>query len=305
MDKNQVSTSARISAFGRAYHATHDEPKIFDDFLADQLFTEDERVMFSDNLARALQFFDPEHAAQCKSPEEALAGFMRAQSVPITLSRARYVEEVLEEETARGVTQYVILGAGLDTFAFRRPELMKQLDVFEVDQPGTQNFKRERIAQVGWEQPASLHYVAVDFTEDDLASALQRAGYDANKKTLFSWLGVTYYLSREVIDQTIRTLAGLAPRGSMLVFDYLEANAFVPERTAKRVRLMQEATIRAGEPMKTGFDPAMLAAELGALGFELVENLGPDEIQARYFAGRTDGYFAYPQIWFARAERRR
>lgn len=301
MDPNQVSISARIAAFGRAYHATHAEPKIFDDFLADALFTEAERALFSENLARALQFFDPERAAECTDQAAALAGFMRAQSVPITLSRARYVEEALEEELERGVKQYVILGAGLDTFAFRRTELVEQLDVFEVDHPGTQNFKRRRIQEIGWREPARLHWVAVDFDRDDLASALAHASFDPGKLTLFSWLGVSYYLSREVIERTLRALAKLAPKNSMLIFDYLDADAFVPERAARRVRLMQEATRRSGELMQTGFDPAALAAELEASGWRLVQNASPADIQARYFEGRTDGYYAFEHIWFARA----
>ncbi len=301
MVSDRPSTSALISAFGRAYHATHAQQKIFDDFLADKLFTDQERALFTENLARAFAFFDPEGAARATTQEQALAGFMRNQSLPITLSRARYVEQVLEEEMKNGVTQYVILGAGLDTFAFRRLDLMARLQVFEVDHPATQNFKRARLQQLGWETPSQLHWVPLDFAHRDLMSALAAAGYDSNALTLFSWLGVTYYLKREVIDATLRGIASHARPGSIIIFDYLDADAFIPERTAPRVAKMQAATIQAGEPMQTGFEPARLGAELDALGFRLQENLSPDDIQAKYFRGRTDGYTAFEHIHFAHA----
>jgi methyltransferase (TIGR00027 family) len=301
MNSQRPSTSALISAFGRAYHSTHAQDKIFDDFLADPLFTDAQRALFTDNLARAFAFFDPEGAARVTNQADALAGFMRNQSLPITLSRARYVEEVLEAETKNGVTQYVILGAGLDTFAFRRTDLMAHLTVFEVDHPATQNYKRARLQELGWETPPSLHWVPLDFTQSDLMPALQAAHYDPNTRTLFSWLGVTYYLAREVIHATLRGIALDARAGSMVVFDYLDADAFIPERTAPRVARMQAATLQSGEPMQTGFDPAVLGTELDALGWRLQENLSPEDIQEKYFRGRTDGYYAFEHIHFARA----
>lgn len=301
MDSNQPSVSALISAFGRAYHSTHAQDKIFDDFLAEKFFTAEQHALFSDNLSRAFAFFDPEGAARVHTQADALAGFMRNQSLPITLSRARYVEEILSSEIHNGVTQYVILGAGLDSFAFRRPDLMARLQVFEVDHPVTQNYKRSRLQELGWETPSQLHWIPLDFTRTDLMPALQTAGYQSNALTLFSWLGVTYYLARNVIDATLREISAQARAGSAIIFDYLDADAFIPERTAPRVARMQAATIQSGEPMQTGFDPATLGAELDALGWRLQENLSPDDIQEKYFRGRTDGYYAFEHIHFARA----
>jgi methyltransferase (TIGR00027 family) len=301
MEQNQPSVSALISAFGRAYHSTHAQDKIFDDFLADQLFTDQQRALFTENLSRAFAFFDPEGAARVHTRADALAGFMRSQSLPITLSRACYAEEILENVLHAGVTQYVILGAGLDTFAFRRPDLMARLRVFEVDHPATQNYKRARLQDLGWETPPQLHRVSLDFTQTDLMPALEAAQYDANARTLFSWLGVTYYLARNVIDATLGGIAACARAGSAIIFDYLDADAFIPERTAPRVARMQAATMQSGEPMQTGFDPARLGAEIDALGYRLQENLSPAEIQAKYFRGRTDGYYAFEHIHFAHA----
>lgn len=301
MEANQVSSTARISAFVRALHAAHDDPKIFDDFLAPQLFTEEERTLFSDNLSMALAFFDPEHAAVSPDQATALHWFTRAQSGPIVLSRARYTEDGLEVAVKDGVRQYVILGAGLDTFAFRRPDLLKQIQVFEIDHPATQAFKRRRLAELGWELPPQLNFIPVDFNVESLTAALNQSAYDPHMPSFFSWLGVTYYLTRQVVLGTLRSISGIAPTGSPIVFDYLDTNAFVPEKAAKRVRLMQEAARRGGEPMKEGLDPLALASELAKVGLALREDLAPADIQARYFDGRTDGYYAFEHVHLARA----
>jgi len=301
MDPEQVSTSARMAAFVRAHHATHDDPKIFDDYLAPQWFTDEEQAYFSHNLAEALKFFDPERAAQWPDPASALAAFMRAQSGPITLTRARYTEDALEVALGRGVRQYVILGAGLDTFVHRRPDLRDRLAVFEIDHPGTQGHKRRRLATLGWAEPANVHYLAVDFNRQGVAAALANTAYDRNAATFFSWLGVTYYLGSDVVFDTLRGLAGLAPTGSEIIFDYLDADAFIPERTATRVARMQAAMRRSGEPMITGFEPAALAGRLEQVGLRLSENLSPADLEARYFADRTDGFHAFEHIHFARA----
>ncbi|BCU81654.1 putative S-adenosyl-L-methionine-dependent methyltransferase YktD [Polycladomyces abyssicola] len=299
MEENQVSLTALISAYARAYHAMYDSPKIFNDFLAYHLFTDEEFTNMGRNLAGALKFFDPERAASCPDQETALAWVMRTQSTPITLSRARYTEDSLETAVKQGVQQYVILGAGMDTFAFRRPEMLRQLQVFEVDHPATQALKRHRLSRLGWEYPAQLHFVPVDFTKESLVTALKRSSYDQHTLSFFSWLGVTYYLTRDVVFDTLRSLTDIAPVGSTIIFDYLDTDAFVPERAAKRVQRMQEIVRRAGEPMKTGFDPSTLAADLASIGLHLHENLGPSDIEARYFQGRTDGYHAFEHVHFA------
>lgn len=303
MQPNQPSASALISAFGRAYHSAHGDPKIFDDYLADKFFTTAQRTFFTENLSRAYAFFEPQAAAEITDPAQALAGFMRAQSLSITLSRARYVETILDAAIQNGVKQFLILGAGLDTFAFRRADLLERLDVYEVDHPNTQNYKRQRITELGWEVPARLHLIPLDLNQDDLSTALLGAGWNVGERALISWLGVTYYLAREVIHSTVRALAQVVPANSILIFDYLDADAFIPERTAPRVARMQLATQMAGEPMVTGFDPQKLVVEFAPLGFELAENLGPADIQQRYFQNRSDGYYAFEHIHLAKLVR--
>jgi methyltransferase (TIGR00027 family) len=301
MDHSKASFTALSSAFARAYHGRHDSPKIFDDPLAEQLIAPEELAAFERNLAEALGFFDPEAAAARPDPQTALARVMQTMVAPTALSRARFSEDLLETAIQQGTQQYVILGAGLDTFAFRRPDLLQRLHVFELDHPATQADKQRRIANAGWSTPERLHFVPIDFTQGDLQSALGHPPLDPRAPSFFSWLGVTYYLAREVIFDTLRSLASLGPRGSLVVFDYLDAEAFLPGKAARRVRLMQLAAERAGEPMQTGLDPSSLSAALAGVGLALREHLGPEQIQARYFTHRHDGYRTSEQVHFAAA----
>jgi methyltransferase (TIGR00027 family) len=202
--------------------------------------------------------------------------------------RSRIAEEALDSALARGVRQYVVLGAGLDTFAYRNPYPHAALRVFEVDHPATQEWKRTLLAQAGIPLPASLTRVAIDFERDTLAGGLDAAGFDRSAPAFFSWLGVTMYLRAPTITATLAYIAGL-PRGSTLVFDYaVPPQALAPLRRAfYRGRLLRVAA--AGEPWHSFFTPAQIDADLAALGFTRREDLGPEELNARYFAGRSDG----------------
>ncbi len=149
MEKNKFSLSALVNAYYRGYHAKHDRLKIFDDFLAAQFLTEEERVSFDRQFVTALQGGAPALAGSFPDQAAALAWIMqRWTSIPLVTSRVRYAEDSLEEAVRQGVKQYVILGAGMDTFAFRRKELVERLQVFEVDHPSTQAFKRRRLAEL-------------------------------------------------------------------------------------------------------------------------------------------------------------
>jgi methyltransferase (TIGR00027 family) len=189
----------------------------------------------------------------------------------------------------------------MDSFAFRCPELVEELKVFEVDHPATQAHKRSRLAEVGWVQPVQLHFVAVDFNQESPAAALARASYNRESPSFFSWLGVTYYLKREAVIATLRAIAGLAPSGSTIIFDYLDKKAFLSETAARSIQVGMEYLRNIGEPMITGFEPSTLAWELAGLGLRLLENLSPADIEERFFRERTDGYHAYEHMHFARA----
>ncbi len=305
MAANQAGVTALITAYSRAYHATHDAPKIFDDFLADQFYTAEEHTTFDGHLASLAPMIDPQLAATQPDQATALACVMQKHNGPVTLSRSRYTEDCLNQAIQDGLRQYVILGAGFDTYAFRlalrQPDLAGRVQVFEVDHPITQAMKRERIAAAGWDLPANLHFVPIDFTQQSIGDALAQSPYDPDQVTFFSWLGVTFYLPCEVVLATLAAVARLAPKGSTIVFDYMDADAFVPERAGRRVQLMQAIARQVGEPMQCGFDPQTLAETLLPAGWQLVENLSPAEIEARYFQGRQDDYHAFEHVHFARA----
>lgn len=300
MQDGEYSKTAMGTAYMRAYHAAHAHRPIFADVFAQRLLTEEEYLTREERHLKAFQIFYPDEAAVCPDRADALAGWMRKAGAPaIVLARARYTEDLLEQAVREGVRQYVILGAGMDTFAWRRPDLMARLQVFEIDHPATQAHKRQRLRAAGLEPPPNLHFLPMDFDRENLAEALKRTQYDPQTPTFFSWLGVTYYLPREAIFATWRAIAEIAPPGSGVIFDYLEADAFIPGKAVRRVAIMIEIVKRLGEPMITGFTPADLAEDLARQGLRLQENLSPADIQERFFQGRDDGYHACEQADFA------
>ncbi len=305
MKENQVSRTALLQAFVRGYHAMHGTPKIFEDYLSHRLLKEEERELFKQLFTPPVQLIesiDPASAVSCHDQAARLSWAMRTiPSTSHTISRSRYTEDILGEAVRQGVQQYVILGAGMDTFAFRRPEMLEQIQVFEVDHPATQSFKRSRLAELGWELPAQLHFVPVDFTQESLAAALTRSAYDPKALSFFSWLGVTYYLPREAVFATLRTFTDIAPVGSTVIFDYMNTDVFIPGKAARRMQMAKEKCREWGEPLITGFEPSTLTSDLAGLGLRLHENLSPADIQERYFQGRTDGYYACEHVHFARA----
>jgi len=287
MEDSQVSRTALINAYVRGYHAEHDNPKIFNDFLAFRLLTEMERESIEQMfLAHAPSQLFPDKAS-------ALAWLMQIMAGnPICLSRARFTEDSLEDAVKKGVKQYVILGAGLDTFALRHLDLLDQLQVFEVDHPATQAFKRQRINESGLKQPSNLEFIPIDFTKDNLLKELKSSSFNPQIPTFYSWLGVTYYLPNNVVFDTLRLIADFSSKGTIIVFDYLDTEAFIPEKAAPRVQILLRSVKQQGETMKAGFEPLTLSSDLSELGLHLHEDLSPWDIQLRYFMGRTDNYHA-------------
>jgi len=300
MQIDQVSRTAQITAYSRGYHSLYDDPKIFNDFLANHLLTKEERVSIEERMMASLQMNNPACADGFSDTSTALRWIMQSQAAaPILLGRARYTEDLLSEAVTEGIGQYVILGAGLDTFAFRSQKLNKRIQVMEVDHPATQLYKRNRITELGWEPPDNLHFIPVDFTHDNLTEALRNSSFDPGIQSFFSWLGVTYYLSRETVFATLRHIVDIAPSGSRLVFDYLDNNAFEENKAAPRVLRMLKSVQELGEPMQFGFDPCLLEDELDSVGLQLVEDLSPNDIHERYFLGRIDFYRACEHAHFA------
>lgn len=302
MEATQVKRSALMSAFLRGHHATYDHPVIFLDEWARKLLTEEELAAFEETMAKALEATMPDRAAAMPDRASAAACMVRDYfPTSLFLSRAKYAEQMLEQAMSRGVKQYVILGAGLDTFLWRRQDLADRLEVFEVDHPATQAFKQERLASLGWDIPQNARFVPVDLTRQRLDEALRDAGFDSGAPSFVSWLGVIHYLPRDDAFATLRMIADICPVGSEIVFDYWDSDAFLPERAAYRVKWMQEMLRYAGEPMLTGLVPSAIAQELRESGLDLREQLSPEAIQERYFMNRTDGYYAYEHAYFVHA----
>jgi methyltransferase (TIGR00027 family) len=205
-------------------------------------------------------------------------------------ARSRFAEDSLAAAVARGVRQYVLLGAGLDTFAHRNPFDDAGLRVFEVDYPATQAWKRQRLAGAGLASPASLTFAPVDFERETLAEGLAAAGFDADAPAVFAWLGVVLYLTREAITQTLGFIAGL-PGGGEVVFDYGVPLSSYPEGEARaRQAERRDQAASVGEPWISRFTPPDLAEMLRGLGFAELEDLGPAAIARRFYGvDRPDG----------------
>jgi methyltransferase (TIGR00027 family) len=232
-------------------------------------------LVFHDPLARAV--LEPEW-------DEAAELLGRRPIRALLVARHRLAEDSLAAAVARGVTQYVLLGAGLDTFAWRNP--YPALRVFEVDHPATQGWKRAQMAQLA--DPPNLTFVAADFEREPLIETLTAAGFDPARPSVIAWLGVTPYLTREAVLTTFAALASMGG-GTEVVFDY----GLPPEGFPSAIRAAYDRRgaqlAQEGEPWLSFFDSDELAGELARLGFGEIEALDEDAINRRYFEGRADG----------------
>lgn len=297
--ENKSSITALMSAFGRAYHNENSKNPIFKDTVARKLMTDDEYRMIGEYILAGFDFFAPEKKSLFDNKKDALQYLVNTQIAPTPLARAKFCEESLKIAVMTGTKQYVILGAGLDTFALREKELMKSLKVFEVDHPLTSADKQERIKISGFSLPKNLTFVSCDFTKDNLCEKLIDAGYDKTKKTFFSWLGVSYYLDKETIDRFIKNIACICSEGSSLLFDYADCNMFLSD--VKRVQNMIAMAKAGGEEMKSSFDCLTIEMMLSKYRFLVYEHLDRNKIQKRYFSGRNDELSAFEHINYALA----
>jgi methyltransferase (TIGR00027 family) len=207
--------------------------------------------------------------------------------------RSRVCEDELRRAIDAGTRQYVVLGAGLDTFAYRTPELAGRLTVFEVDQPATQRWKRERLREAGLAPPADLRFVAVDFNEGTLGRALAEAGFARAAPAFFAWLGVSYYLPRQSIVETLRFIAGQTA-ASAVVFDFALEESAVPADFLHLYRQLRGQMQHSPEPWQTWLTPGELLDTLRALGFTAVELLDAGALRERFLAGRGDDLLPGP-----------
>jgi methyltransferase (TIGR00027 family) len=204
------------------------------------------------------------------------------------LARSRLVEDLVVERAAEGIDQYVILGAGLDTFAQRRTAAAAGVRIFEIDQPETQAWKRRRLDELGYVPSESLRFVPVDFEAgDDWWARLVETGFDPARPAVVALMGVIGYLSRAAITATLERLAGLAP-GSTLVMSFLLPLELTELAERHRLEVGQEVALAAGTPFVSLFSPEQLVALVREAGFGHVHHVSAGELAARYFAERTD-----------------
>lgn len=200
--------------------------------------------------------------------------------------RSRYAEDHLAAAVAQGIAQYVVLGAGLDTFAYRNP--FPQLRVFEVDFPATQTWKRSLLTEAAISIPAGLTFVPLDFEHKTLAAGLADAGFDSSRPAFFAWLGVVPYLTLEAFRSTLETIARL-PRGTGVSFDYGVPRHTLGPRGQAAFDALASRVAAAGEPFQVFFTPEELNAEFLRAGFRRFEQPSSDELNALYFSDRADG----------------
>lgn len=268
-DEKPSATAWRV-ALGRAAHQIFDTPKVFDDPLALRI------------VGAHAQGQSPETFFSQRYKRSIRTTLLRA----VLAVRSRIAEDELAAAVARGVRQYVLLGAGLDTFAYRNPH--PGVRVFEVDHPATQAWKRKILGLAAIPEPDSVTYVPVNFERQTAMDGLIAAGFDGSLPAFFAWLGVTMYLPEETVFAVLRAIAALPP-ASGVVFDYAIAKSEMSLLGRMAVAAVNQRLKQIGEPWVTFFSPGALATHLSALGFQRIRDLGPKELNAQYFSGRTDG----------------
>ncbi|MGJ5817464.1 class I SAM-dependent methyltransferase [Paludibaculum fermentans] len=264
------SRTALQVAVRRAAHQILETPPVFTDPLAVPVLGPEGAVWVADEGTRK------NHPVG-----KALRAFLAA--------RSRFAEDELARAVDMGVRQYVLLGAGLDTFAYRNPHAAAGLRVYEVDYPSTQHWKRGMLEAAGIAIPASAVFVPLNFEHQTLAAGLQASGFQVDQPALFACLGVVPYLTDEAFTSTLEFVASL-PGGTGIAFDYAVARSSLNLLERLALDALAKRVAAAGEPFRLFFEPAALARRLRLLGFDRIEDVGRDELNQRYFANRQDDF---------------
>jgi len=276
MQQGKPSTTAFGAAYSRARHQVIDSPLVFEDPLAVRIIGE----ASGEQLMREARSTD---------------GFITRSFRTGIVARSRIAEDELREGFAsRGVRQYVVLGAGLDTFAYRNPYSASALRVFEVDHPDTQAWKRDMLRAAGVHAPASLRFVEIDFVKQRLFERLEAAGWCSDVPTAFSWLGVTMYLTPQTTFDTLRDIAAHAAKGSSVVFDFARRQ---PAHAVLRRVIVHAVTrrfARQGEPWLGLLDPDVVERGAKAMGYSSVDVFDHRRLNAEFFRGRSDRLRMHP-----------
>jgi methyltransferase (TIGR00027 family) len=278
MEDLAASRTALATSLMRAAHTRLDPNPLIDDSWGDRLVPEAARDLFR---KAALAGMDAEALKKALASPDTIVdeSLRRSRAFASVITRTRYAEDALQA-AAVGLGQYVLIGAGFDSFALRRPAFAADLQIFEIDFPATQNLKVARIKECGLTLPDSVHFIAADLSQESVAAALTRSAFRRDRLTFFSWLGVTMYLTREANLNTLRSIASCAPPGSELVFTYFDERLFQAQSAS--FHEMEQRVAAMGEPFLSGFNPQAIAGNLAGCGLELIEDLNGDQIAARY-----------------------
>jgi methyltransferase (TIGR00027 family) len=285
MKKNHHSRTAIIVAVVRALHTAFERPVVFDDPYAGDLAGPLWRIVAK---SRICYWIGTKIIYKGMDP-------IRRQII----ARARYAEDKLEAAAASGIQQYVIIGAGLDSFALRRKDLAEKLSIFELDHPASQQVKKSRLKQLQLTFPGNHEFVAVDFEKKGLCEPLERSSYSPRQPVFFSWLGTVHYLTPQTVLNTLSAISACAYPGSELVLDYagVQELTAVPDR--KMVKKLKRFTDRRGEPILSMFEPDQFKEMISQAGFNLLESLSPEEQARRYFSLSDGTSLPMPGSYFA------
>jgi methyltransferase (TIGR00027 family) len=285
MKKNRHSRTAIIVAVVRALHTTFEIPVVFDDPYAGALSGPLWRIAAKSKIC---------YWIGTKIIYNGLDPIRRQ-----IIARARYAEDKLEAAAASGIRQYVIIGAGFDSFALRRKDLAEKISVFEMDHPASQQVKKSRLERLRFKLPGNHEFVGIDFEKEGLCEALVRSSFTPKCPAFFSWLGTVHYLTPQAVLNTLNSIATCAYPGSELVLDYAGAKGLAAVSDEKMVKKLKRFTDRRGEPILSMFEPDQFKKIISEAGFNLIENLSPEEQANRYFSLPDGTTLPMPGSYFA------
>lgn len=291
MDATTPSRTALFTAVQRGVHARSPEPILADPW-GERLVPDATHAAIAKHVATVL-------GVDTAAPEQVDAWLRQHPAFGNVITRSRFTEDRLREAVARGVMQYVVVGAGFDTSWLRLPA-SHALRVFEVDHPATQELKLRRIAERGL-PTARVTHLPADLARESLVAVLRSGGFDARSPAFFSWLGVTMYLTREANEAALGGIRDCAAAGSELVFTYIDRAAWSAKADTGHFDRMRAQLAALGEPFLCGFDPATLGDELARIGFDLVEDLADRELVQRYDPRGVHGFATTGASRIARA----
>ncbi len=283
------SSTAEGTAAMRAMHLLYDQPVIFSDPFALQLTSPSLRLICQNRFLWWLV------------RRKFISEIFRPIAAQV-ISRSKYTEEKLEKAVLRGISQYVIIGAGLDSFCLRRPDFAVDLQIFEIDHPDTQQIKKRRLQEIKDYPPSKVEFLAVDLEVQTIAEALSASSFVKEEKAFFSWLGTTPYLTENSVFNTLRDIASFAALESEIVFDYVITPELLDPDEQRIFRKVMRTTERRGEALQSFFDPQVLQDKVSNLGYRILENQSPAEQNRCYFSDRSDGLFTHRVCYNIHAE---